>query len=65
MWKNVYEHYCKYFLDSQLKEETLKDMLKKTLKELKIVTSDEENLKRAVLQNLEVLIQLQSIDGQP
>ena len=40
-------------------------MLKKTLKELKILTSDEENSKKAVLQNLKVLIQLQSIDGQP
>jgi hypothetical protein len=32
VWKDVYEHYCKQFPDSQLKEETLKDRLRETLK---------------------------------
>ena len=63
VWKNVYEHYCKQFPNSQLKKETLKDKLRETLKELKIGTSNEENSKREILQNPEVLIQLQSTNG--
>jgi hypothetical protein len=41
----------------------LKDRLRETLKELKTGTNNEENPEKAILQNLEVFIQLQSTDG--
>jgi hypothetical protein len=50
MWKQVYTHYQTTYLHSYLVEETLKDGLWDTLKELKTRISNQEDLKKATLQ---------------
>ncbi len=55
MWKQIYINYQVIYLNSIFIEETLKDYLGNTLKELKIGTSNEEVLEKKTLQCDQVL----------
>ncbi len=50
VWRNVYLDYQKEYPNSSIVEETLKDGLCDTLKELKIRNSNEEGLDNATFQ---------------
>lgn len=58
VWKNVYAEFLLENLDSPLQEETLKDNLRETLKEVKMDTSNKSNSDMANLQCKYVLAQL-------
>jgi hypothetical protein len=61
VWKSVYTAYLEAYPDSQFAEDTLKDRLRETLKELKTTgTSNEEGSDKKVLQNDEALAQLKT-----
>ncbi len=63
MWKDVYNTYKNDDLDSKLQEETSKERLQETLRELKTRTSNQEGSKKVVLQNEEVFTHLKSMDA--
>ncbi len=63
MWKEVYTTYKNDDLDFKLYEETLKESLQETLRELKTKTSNQEGLKRVVLDYEEVLTHLKPMDA--
>ena len=63
VWKLVYEQFLREHLGSKFAEDTLKDRLRETLKELKIGTSNEEGFEKAVLQLDDVLTRLRSTDS--
>jgi len=58
-----YVDYKFKFPDSVFQEESLKERLQDTLKELKISIVNEEGAKRVVLQSDQILEQLKSTDG--
>ena len=60
VWKLVYEQFLREHLRSKFVEDTLKDRLRETLKELKIGTSNEEGSEKVVLQPDDVLTRLSS-----
>jgi len=61
VWKSVYTAYLEAYPDSQFAEDTLKDRLRETLKELKTTgTSNEEGSDKKVLQSDEALAQLKA-----
>ena len=49
VWKLVYERFLREHSGSKFVEDTLKDKLRETFKELKTGTSNEEGSKKAVL----------------
>jgi hypothetical protein len=59
----VYKDYKKQFPNYEFQFESLKDRLRKCLKELKIGTSNEQGKERVALQFDHVLAQLKTIDG--
>ena len=63
VWKLVYEHFLREHPGSKFAEDTLKDKLRETLKELKTGTSNEEGSEKAVFQLDDVLTRLRSIDS--
>ncbi len=63
MWKQIYINYQVIYLDSIFVEETLKDYLWDTLKELKIGISNEEVLEKKTLQCDQVLEWWKVING--
>jgi hypothetical protein len=63
VWNFFNKDYLKTYPNPQFVEETLKNQLWETLKELKIGTSNEDNLKQATLQHDVVLERLKSING--
>lgn len=63
VWNLFYKDYLKAYSNPQFVEETLKTRLWETLKELKIGTSNEDNLEQATLQCDVVLERLKSING--
>ena len=63
VWKLVYEQFLREHPGSKFVEDTLKDRLRKTLKELKTGTSNEEGSEKAVLQVDDVLTRLRGTDS--
>lgn len=63
VWKLVYEQFLREHPGSKFAEDTLKDRLQKTLKELKTGTSNEEGSEKAVLQPDDILTRLRSTDS--
>ena len=63
VWKLVYNQFLFEHLGSKFVEETLKDRLWETLKELKTGTSNEEGSDRVVLQADDVLTCLRNTDS--
>lgn len=55
VWKMVYDQFLREHPGSKFQEDTLKDKLRETLKELKTGTSNEEGSEKAVLQPQDVL----------
>lgn len=60
VWKEVHLLYRNSFPDSPFSEETLKDRLRETLKELKTGTSNVDNASKVVLQDDDVLTRLKA-----
>ena len=58
VWKLVYEQFLQEHPGSKFAEDTLKDRLQETFKELKTRTSNEEGSEKAVLQADDVLTRL-------
>ena len=63
VWKLVYDQFLYKHPGSKFAEETLKDRLRGTLKELKTGTSNEEGSDRAILQADDVLTRLRNTDS--
>ena len=63
VWKEVFKEYKEHYSNSPFVEETLKDRLRETLKEIKTGTSNDDNSNKATLQCDEVLEQLKCTDG--
>ena len=63
VWKLVYEQFLQEHLESKFAEDTLKDRLRETFKELKTGTSNEEGSEKAVLQADDVLTRLKGTDS--
>ena len=63
VWKLVYEQFLREHSGSKFVEDTLKDRLRETLKELKIGTSNEEGSEKAILQADDVLTRLRSTNS--
>ena len=59
----MFKEYKDHHTDSPFVEETLKDHLRETLKEIKIGTSIDDNSNKTTLQCDEVLEQLKCTDG--
>ena len=60
VWKLVYRQFLREHPGSKFAEDTLKDRLRKTLKELKTGTSNKEGSEKVVLQVRNILIRLRS-----
>ena len=63
VWKLLYEQFLQEHPESKFAEDTLKDRLCETLKELKTGTSNEEGSEKAVLQADDVLTRLRGTDS--
>ena len=63
VWKLVYDQFLREHPGSKFAEETLKDRLWETLKELKTRTSNDEGSNRAILQADDVLTRLRNTDS--
>ena len=63
VWKLVYDQFLREHPGSKFAEETLKDRLRETLKELKTGTSNEKGSNRAILQADDVLTRLRNTDS--
>jgi len=63
VWKVIYVDYKLKFPHFIFQEESLKDKLRDTLKELKTCTTNEKGAKMVVLQSDQVLEQLKSTNG--
>ena len=63
VWKLVYEQFLREHPGSKFVEDTLKDRLLETLKELKTGTSNKEGYEKAVLQADDVLTRLRSTNS--
>jgi hypothetical protein len=62
VWKYLYKDYLNAYPNPQFVEKTFKNLLWEILKELKIGTFNEDNLKQATLQCDVVLEKLKSIN---
>ena len=63
VWKLVYADFLQRFEDNLFQEETLKERLRDTLRELKTGTSNEEDSDRAAIQPEDVIDAIRATDG--
>lgn len=60
VWKGFFSHYKKAFPECEFQEDTLKERLRETLRELKIGMANEEGQDKVVLQNDDYLVALRA-----